>query len=94
MFVCLSSKNKIKIKIEFLETLTELQLETIKNFEQAINIQQDTQSTYIADFEGSALQRAEFLKFLQENGMSVTSFSLVESNLENLYKDLVSDSVR
>jgi ABC-2 type transport system ATP-binding protein len=90
----LQSKNKYKIRIEFLEPLTELQIDRIKNFEQIIDIQQDTPNVFIVNFEGTGLQRTEFLKFLQENKMKVTSFSLVESNLENLYKEMVSDSVR
>jgi len=90
----LQSKNKYKIRIEFLEPLTELQIDRIKNFEQIIDMQQDAPNVFIVNFEGTGLQRTEFLKFLQENKMKVISFSLVESNLENLYKEMVSDSVR
>jgi len=86
--------NKSKIKIEFLDIPSESQLETIKNFEQTLDVLQETPNVIIADFDGTGLQRAEFLKFLQENGMNVTSFSLVDSSLESLYKDLISDSVR
>lgn len=86
--------NKSKIKIEFLDIPTESQLERIKNFEQTLDVLQETPNVIIADFDGAGLQRAEFLKFLQENGMNVTSFSLVDSSLESLYKDLISDSVR
>jgi len=86
--------NKSKIKIEFLDIPSESQLETIKNFEQTLDVLQETPNVIIADFDGTGLQRAEFLKFLQENGLNVTSFSLVDSSLESLYKDLISDSVR
>ncbi len=90
----LQTTNKSKIKIEFLDNTTKSQLETIKNFEQTLDVLEETPNVIIADFDGTGLQRAEFLKFLQENGMNVTSFSLVDSSLETLYKDLVSDSVR
>jgi len=90
----LQTTNKSKIKIEFLDIPSESQLETIKNFEQTLDVLQERPNVIIADFDGTGLQRAEFLKFLQENGMNVTSFSLVDSSLENLYKDLISDSVR
>ena len=90
----LQTSNKSKIKIEFLDIPTESQLDVIKNFEHTLDVLQETPNIIIADFEGDGLQRAEFLKFLQDNSMSVISFSLVESNLENLYKDLISDSVR
>ncbi len=90
----LQTANKSKIKIEFLDNTTKSQLDTIKNFEQTLDVLQETPNVIIADFDGTGLQRAEFLKFLQENGMNVTSFSLVDSSLETLYKDLISDSVR
>jgi len=90
----LQTASKSKIKIEFLDIPTELQLETIKNFEQTLDVLQEKPNVIIADFDGTGLQRSEFLKFLQENGLNVTSFSLVDSSLETLYKDLVSDSVR
>lgn len=90
----LQPKNRTKIKIEFFESPTELQLDVLKNFKQTLDVIQETPNVFIADFNGNGLQRAEFLKVMQENGMNVTSFSLVESSLENLYKDLVSDSVR
>jgi len=90
----LQTTNKSKIKIEFIDIPTESQLETIKNFEQTIDVLQESPNVIIVDFDGTGLQRAEFLKFLQENGMNVTSFSLADSSLENLYKDLISDSVR
>jgi len=90
----LQTTNKSKIKIEFIDNTTKSQLDTIKNFEQTLDVLQETPNVIIADFDGTSLQRAEFLKFLQENGMNVTSFSLVDSSLENLYKDLISDSVR
>jgi len=90
----LQTSNKSKIKIEFIDIPTESQLEAIKNFEQTIDVLQETPNVIIVDFDGTGQQRAEFLKFLQENGMNVTSFSLADSSLENLYKDLISDSVR
>lgn len=90
----LQKSNKFKIKIEFLDVATESHLKTIKNFEQVLDIVQETPNIIIVNFDGRRLQRANFLKFLQENGMKVISFSVVDSSLENLYKDLVSDSVR
>ena len=90
----LHQANKFKIKIELLENPTNSQMDSIKNFEQASDVLQESPKVIIVEFEGTELQRAEFLKFLQENAMSVISFSLIESNLENLYKDWVSDSVR
>ena len=90
----LQTFNKSKIKIEFLDNLKESQLDSIKNFKQASDVLQETSNVLTVEFGGDETQRAEFLKFLQENGMNVTSFSLVESNLENLYKDMISDSVR
>jgi ABC-2 type transport system ATP-binding protein len=90
----LQTSTKFKIKIELLENITESQMDTIKNFEQALDALQESPKIIIVDFEGTELQRAGFLKYLQDNTMNVISFSVVESNLENLYKDLISDSVR
>jgi len=60
--------NKSKIKIEFLDIPSESQLETIKNFEQTLDVLQETPNVIIADFDGTGLQRAEFLKFRQKYG--------------------------
>ena len=90
----LQTSNKSKIKIELLENPTKSQIDSIKNFDQTSDILQESQKVITVEFGGGELQRAEFLKFLQDNTMNVTSFSLVDSSLENLYKDLISDSVR
>jgi ABC-2 type transport system ATP-binding protein len=90
----LQTENKSKIKIEFVDILTETQLNTIQNFKHTLDIVQEAPKVIIAEFDGTALQRSEFLKFMQDNSMNVISFSLMESNLESLYKDMISDSVR
>ena len=90
----LQTSKKSKIKIELLENPTESQIDSIKNFDQTSDILQESPKVITVEFGGDELQRAEFLKFLQDNTMNVISFSLVDSSLENLYKDLISDSVR
>ena len=90
----LQTSKKSKIKIELLENPTESQIDSIKNFDQTSDILQESPKVITVEFGGDELQRAEFLKFLQDNTLNVISFSLVDSSLENLYKDLISDSVR
>ena len=90
----LQTSGKSKIKIEMLENPTAFQLDAIKNFQHTSNVLQESDKVISVEFDGNKLQRAEFLKFLQEHSIKVISFSLVETNLENLYKELISDSVR
>ena len=90
----LQASSKSKIKIELLEKPTESQLDVIKNFQYTSDLIQESDTVISVEFNGNKLQRAEFLKFLQDNSIRVISFSLVETSLENLYKELISDSVR
>ena len=90
----LQASSKSKIKIELLEKPTESQLDVIKNFQYTSDLIQELDTVISVEFNGNKLQRAEFLKFLQDNAIKIISFSLVETSLENLYKELISDSVR
>jgi len=90
----LQTSSKSKIKIEMLENPTASQLDAIKNFQHTSNVLQESDKVISVEFDGDKLRRAEFLKFLQEHSINVISFSLVETNLEDLYKELISDSVR
>ncbi|MDH3678138.1 MAG: ABC transporter ATP-binding protein [Nitrosopumilus sp.] len=90
----LQTSSKSKIKIEMIENPTDFQLDAIKNFPQISDVLQDTSNVITVDFEGDKSNRADFLKFLHDHSIQVISFSLVETSLENIYKELISDSVR
>lgn len=90
----LSSETKSKIKIEFLESVLDSQLDEIKQFENVIKISKEKPNTFIIEFVGDKSKRAQFLKFIQEKNLDIVSFGLLDSNLETLYKDLISNSVR
>jgi ABC-2 type transport system ATP-binding protein len=89
----LKTKTKSKIKVEFLEPVSDSQSNEIKQFENVIAIVKEN-STLIIEFDGDKSKRAQFLKFLQEKNFNTVSFALMDSNLEILYKELISDSVR
>lgn len=90
----LQRSTKSKIRIEFLDTISESRSEEILNFKHVKDVSYEKPQTVIVLFEGDNSRRAEFLKFLQEKNFKIVSFAMVESNLELLYKEMVSDSVR
>jgi len=90
----ISAEVKSKIKIEFLEPISDSQLIELKQFENVIDISKEKPNTFTIEFVGDKSKRARFLKFLQEKNLDIVSFGLMESNLETLYKDIIPDSVR
>ena len=81
------------IQIELLEPASQIQIDVISQLQGVQNITQDSMSGLIVDFDGNMDDKAELLKSVQDCGLQVVTFRTIDSNLESLYMDLVSDSV-
>lgn len=81
------------IAIEFLNPPTESQITQVSNFKCIQKINHESSTSLLVEFEGTLEDKAEFLKLIQETGLKVVNFKTLESNLESLYMELVSDSV-
>jgi len=80
------------IIIELVKLPTQLQISEISKFDGVKNVKLDS-TELIVEFSGDKKQKAEFLIMIQKLGLQVVSFSTIESNLEALYMDLITDSV-
>jgi len=87
-----NTKN-ITIVIDVLESFSEIQLSTVSKLTCVVNVKQESPSSLIVEFDGALEEKAEFLKSIQDAGIKVVSFRTLDSNLESLYMNLVSDSV-
>ena len=87
------SKNP-KIKIELLTSPTEEQRTIISKLNGVKSITNESDLKLIINFEGDMEERSEFLKKLQKNDFKIVSFNAESFDLESLYLDLVSESVR
>ena len=87
------SKNP-KIKIELLTSPTEEQRTIISKLNGVKSITNESDLKLIINFEGGMEERSEFLKKLQKNDFKIVSFNAESFDLESLYLDLVSESVR
>jgi len=83
----------LTIVIEVLEPPFESQLAEISKLKGVIKTQNKSPSSLIVEFDGTLDEKAELLTSIQEAGLKVVSFRTLDSNLESLYMDLVSDSV-
>jgi len=84
----------LKIKIELVDEASQSQLSSISEFEGVNSIKQESSHLLEVEFEGGIKQKAEFLKYLHELGLKISTFSSNDIDLEALYLDLVSESVR
>lgn len=84
----------LKIKIELANESSQSQLASISEFTGVNSIKQESSHILEVEFEGGVKQKAEFLKYLHELGLGISTFSSNDYDLEALYLDLVSESVR
>ena len=87
------SKN-FRIEIEFTEFPTQSQLTSVLKIMDIKNVKQKSEHIIIVEFEGGLEQRAELLKQIQNLALKVVTFRTIDYDLEALYLDLVSESVR
>jgi len=87
------SKN-FRIEIEFTESPTQSQLTSVLKIMDIKNVKQKSEHIIVVEFEGGLEQRAELLKQIQNLDLKVITFRTIDYDLEALYLDLVSESVR
>lgn len=81
------------IEIQVVQAPSEQQLALIKEFVGIRNVKHENTSILV-DFDGGQDERATLLIKVQEMGLRVVSFRTMGSDLEALYMDVVSESVR
>ena len=81
------------IAIDFLLPPLETQMSKVSKFKGVHKIKHESSTSFIVEFEGTLEDKAEFLKSIQGTGLKIVSFRTLDSSLESLYMDLVSDSV-
>ncbi len=81
------------IAIDFLLPPLETQMSKVSKFKGVHKIKHESSTSFIVEFEGTLEDKAEFLKSIQGTGLKIVSFRTLDSTLESLYMDLVSDSV-
>jgi len=89
----IENESKQKIVIKLLASPTASQMETIKNLD-GVQSLQNTNNELHVEFKGSLLDVSEFLKKLSLNDLQIISFNTISTDLESLYLDKVSESIR
>lgn len=86
------SKNS-RIHIELIEMPTKSQISSITTLPGVVEVKHDLTLSMIITFKGGLNARADLLEQLQELGLRIVTFKQLDSDLESLYLDLVSQSV-
>jgi ABC-2 type transport system ATP-binding protein len=86
------SKN-YRIQIELIEMPTKSQIESINNLPGVEDVKHELTLNLIVTFKGGLNARADLLDQLHELGLRIVTFKQLDSDLESLYLDLVSQSV-
>ncbi len=86
--------NNSKILIEVLEHISSSQLSLVEKISDVKSVTLQDSSNLIVEFGGGFDQRAELLKNIQNCGLNIITFKALDSDLESLYMDLVSNSIR
>ncbi len=86
------SKNS-KIQIELAELPTKSQLSAVSELPGITGINHELSLNLVIAFQGGLDARANLLEKLQEIGLRIVTFKQLDSDLESLYLDLVSQSV-
>jgi len=89
----IKNEGKQKIEIKLLASPTATQMEMIKNLD-GVQSLQNTNNELHVEFEGSLSDVSEFLKKLSLNDLQIISFNTISTDLESLYLDNVSESIR
>ena len=88
------NNNESIIQIDLLTSPSKEQIDDILKLDQVISINQKLPLSLFINFHGSTEEKAEFLKSLHEKKFLITTFKTLDSQLESLYMDNVSESVR
>ena len=86
-------KQVSKIKIECISKLSPEQISMVQNFDGVKGIEQ-TESSFIVEFSGNDEAKAELLDVIKKSGIRVVSYNSIQSDLESLYMDETSESVK
>jgi len=86
--------NNSKILIEVLEHISSSQLSLVEKISDVKSVTLQDSSNLIVEFGGGFDQRAELLKNIQNCGLNIITFKALDSDLESLYMELVSNSIR
>ncbi len=82
-----------RIQIELIELPTKSQLSTISELAGVTEVKHELSLSLIITFKGGLDARADLLEKLQEMGLRIVTFKQLDSELELLYLDLISQSV-
>lgn len=82
-----------KIQIELVEIPSKSQLSSISELPGVVDIKHELSLSLIITFKGGTNARADLLEQLQEIGLRIVTFKQLDSDLESLYLDLISQSV-
>lgn len=86
------SKNS-RIQIDLVELPSKSQISAITNLPGVVEVKHELALSLIVTFSGGLSARADLLEQLQEHGLRIVTFKQLDSDLETLYLDLVSQSV-
>lgn len=86
------SKNS-RIQIELIEMPTKSQIASINNLPGVEDVKHELTLNLVVTFKGGLNARADLLDQLHELGLRIVTFKQLDSDLESLYLDLVSQSV-
>jgi ABC-2 type transport system ATP-binding protein len=86
------SKNS-RIQIDLVELPSKSQISSITNLPGVVDVKHELTLSLIVTFSGGLSARADLLEQLQEHGLRIVTFKQLDSDLESLYLDLVSQSV-
>ena len=86
------SKNS-RIQIELVELPTKSQLSSISELAGVTGVKHELSLSLVIAFKGGLDARADLLEKLQEIGLRIVTFKQLDSDLESLYLDLISQTV-
>ena len=82
-----------KMLIEFINPPSQIQIEKIAEIDFVNSVKKENNNTVIVEYNGKLETRADLLDQILKIEPKIITYKSLESNLENLYMDLVSDSV-
>ncbi len=85
--------NTKREEVQTSEFISQQQLNSILELDGISDIEHDV-CTLLLKYDFLESRQAELLIMLQEIGLKITSFSVVDSDLEKLYMDRISESTR
>lgn len=86
--------NNAEIEVQVLNPIAENQLALIQDIDWVNSVKYDGSSILLLSLAGNIKKRSELLKKIQEIGLDVISFKTTDNELESLYMNNISESVR